>query len=253
MPIKYSELPLSSALLPKANTMSSIADNIATTLNRIRDAEQFAQRDQGSVTLLAVSKTKPVEQLRAAYAAGQRHFGENYLQDALPKMALLAELDICWHFIGPLQSNKSRPVAEQFDWFHSLDRFKIAQRLSDQRPADKAPLNICIQVNISAEASKSGVLPEQVAELAGQVQQLPGIMLRGLMAIPAASLDAAGQAQAFAQMRQLFEQLKPLAPQLDTLSMGMSADLDVAVAQGSTMVRIGTAIFGTRDNSQVQP
>ena len=232
--------------------MSSIANNIATTLDRIRDAEQLAKRDHGSVTLLAVSKTKPVELMRAAYDAGQRHFGENYLQDALPKMEQLAELDICWHFIGPLQSNKSRAVAEQFDWFHSLDRLKIAQRLSDQRPVDKAPLNVCIQVNISAEESKSGVMPEQVAELAEQIQLLPGLQLRGLMAIPSASLDASGQAQAFARMRQLLEQLQASAQlnglQLDTLSMGMSADLDVAVAQGSTMVRIGTAIFGARDS-----
>lgn len=232
--------------------MSSIADNIAITLDRIHDAEQQAQRVKGSVTLLAVSKTKPAEQLRQAYDAGQRHFGENYLQDALPKMAQLAELDICWHFIGPLQSNKSRAVAEQFDWFHSLDRLKIAQRLSDQRPAGKSPLNLCIQVNVSAEASKSGVMPDQVITLAKQIEPLPGLQLRGLMAIPSASLDAEGQAQAFGRMRQLQEQLQSAlmsttAAQLDTLSMGMSADLDVAVAQGSTMVRIGKAIFGTRN------
>ncbi|MEH6471485.1 MAG: YggS family pyridoxal phosphate-dependent enzyme [Halopseudomonas sp.] len=229
--------------------MSSIADNITTTLTRIRDAEQVAGRSSESVTLLAVSKTKPVALLREAYAAGQRHFGENYLQDALPKIEQLAELDICWHFIGPLQSNKSRSVAEYFDWFHSLDRLKIAQRLSEQRPQERAPLNVCIQINISAEASKSGVLPEQAAELVQQVQQLPRLRLCGLMAIPSASLDDAGQRQAFAQMRELFKQLKPLAPQMDTLSMGMSGDLEVAVAEGSTLVRIGTAIFGARDYS----
>ncbi len=229
--------------------MSSIADNISATLTRIRDAEQQAGRLPASVTLLAVSKTKPAQQLRQAYSAGQRHFGENYLQDALPKIEQLADLDICWHFIGPLQSNKSRAVAEHFDWFHSLDRFKIAQRLSEQRPAPLAPLNVCIQINISAEASKSGVVPEQAAALVKQVQELQGLCLRGLMAIPAASLDAAGQHQAFAQMRVLFDTLKPLAPQMDTLSMGMSDDLEVAVAQGSTLVRIGTAIFGARASS----
>lgn len=227
--------------------MSSVADNIAATLRRIRSAEQTAGRASDSVQLLAVSKTKPAALLREAYQAGQRSFGENYLQDALPKIAELAELDICWHFIGPLQSNKTRSVAEHFDWFHSLDRLKIAQRLSSQRPDDRSPLNVCIQINISAEASKSGVMPEQAAELLQQIQPLPGIEVRGLMAIPAADLDSQGQRQVFAQMRALFEQLKPLAPQLDTLSMGMSADLDSAIAEGSTLVRIGTAIFGARD------
>ncbi|MEH6648765.1 MAG: YggS family pyridoxal phosphate-dependent enzyme [Motiliproteus sp.] len=232
--------------------MSSIANNIADTLQRIHDAEQCAQRSEGSVVLLAVSKTKPAAQLRQAFEAGQRDFGENYLQDALPKMKQLADLAICWHFIGPLQSNKSRSVAESFDWFHSLERLKIAQRLSDQRPPELAPLNVCIQVNISAEASKSGVMPEQVVELAQQIAALPRLQLRGLMAIPAAALDEAGQRQAFAAMRQLLQQLKatlpaPTANQVDTLSMGMSGDLEIAVAQGSTMVRIGTAIFGSRD------
>ncbi|MEH6823328.1 MAG: YggS family pyridoxal phosphate-dependent enzyme [Motiliproteus sp.] len=229
--------------------MSSIADNISTTLTRIHDAEQKFGREPDSVTLLAVSKTKPAQQLRQAYAAGQRHFGENYLQDALPKVEQLADLDICWHFIGPLQSNKSRAVAEHFDWFHSLDRIKIAQRLSEQRPASRTPLNICIQINISAEASKSGILPEQAAELVQQVQRLPGVQLRGLMAIPSANLDQAGQRLAFAHMQTLFETLKPLAPQMDTLSMGMSDDLEAAVAEGSTLVRIGTAIFGDRERS----
>ncbi len=229
--------------------MSSIASNIAATVRRIRDAEQIAQRSASSVTLLAVSKTKPVERLREAYIAGQRDFGENYLQDALPKIEQLAGLGICWHFIGPLQSNKSRLVAEHFDWFHSLDRAKIARRLSEQRPAALGPLNVCIQVNISVEASKSGVMPAQAAALAKEIQGLPGLSLRGLMAIPSSALDDAGQTLAFTQMRQLFEQLKPLAPQMDTLSMGMSDDLEAAVAEGSTLVRIGTAIFGDRERS----
>ena len=235
------------SLLLKEKPMSSIADNISTTLNRIRSAEQKFGRDPGSVSLLAVSKTKPVALLRQAYDAGQRHFGENYLQDALPKIEALADLDICWHFIGPLQSNKSRAVAEHFGWFHSLDRLKIAQRLSQQRPATKAPLKVCIQINISAEASKSGILPEQAAELVEQIQRLPRLRLCGLMAIPAADLDPQGQRQAFVQMRELFEALKLLAPQMDTLSMGMSDDLEAAVAEGSTLVRIGTAIFGARE------
>lgn len=232
--------------------MSSIANNIAATLKRIHDAEQCAQRSEGSVALLAVSKTKPAEQIRQAFDAGQRDFGENYLQDALPKVDQLADLAICWHFIGPLQSNKSRSVAESFDWFHSLERLKIAQRLSDQRPVELAPLNVCIQVNISAEASKSGVMAEQVVELAQQIVVLPGLQLRGLMAIPAAALDETGQRQAFAEMQELFQQLKAALPsavadRIDTLSMGMSSDLEIAVEQGSTMVRIGTAIFGSRD------
>lgn len=234
--------------------MSSIANNIAATLKRIHDAEQCVRRPEGSVVLLAVSKTKPAEQLRQAFEVGQRDFGENYLQDALPKMEQLADLAICWHFIGPLQSNKSRSVAESFDWFHSLERLKIAQRLSDQRPPELAPLNVCIQVNISAETSKSGVMPEQVVELAQQIVVLPRLQLRGLMAIPAAALDETGQRQAFAEMQQLFQLLKVALPALaadriDTLSMGMSSDLEIAVEQGSTMVRIGTAIFGSRDTA----
>ncbi|WP_421867495.1 YggS family pyridoxal phosphate-dependent enzyme [Motiliproteus sp.] len=232
--------------------MSSIASNIASTLNLIRDAEQRSGRAAGSVGLLAVSKTKPVAMLREAYEAGQRDFGENYLQDALPKMEQLAELDICWHFIGPLQSNKTRAVAEKFDWFHALDRLKIARRLSEQRPADKAPLNVCLQINISDEQSKSGVAPDEAAELVTELVKLPGLKLRGLMAIPAADLDQAGQRNAFARMRQLFEQLQPQAPELDTLSMGMSGDLASAVAEGSTLVRIGTAIFGARDYARPQ-
>lgn len=232
--------------------MSSIASNITSTLNLIRDAEQRSGREAGSVGLLAVSKTKPVEMLREAYDAGQRDFGENYLQDALPKIEQLAELDICWHFIGPLQSNKTRAVAEKFDWFHALDRLKIARRLSEQRPVNKAPLNVCLQINISDEQSKSGVAPDEAAELVAELVKLPGLKLRGLMAIPAADLDEAGQRDAFARMRQLFEQLQPQVAELDTLSMGMSGDLVSAVAEGSTLVRIGTAIFGARDYARPQ-
>jgi pyridoxal phosphate enzyme (YggS family) len=238
---------LQPVLLLKEKPMSSIANRISTTLTRISDAEQRFGRLPESVTLLAVSKTKPAQMIRQAYSAGQRHFGENYLQDALPKIEQLADLDICWHFIGPLQSNKSRAVAEHFDWFHSLDRFKIAQRLSEQRPATKSPLKVCIQINISREASKSGILPEQAADLVRQVQGLPGLRLCGLMAIPAAGLDKTGQREAFAALRLLLRALQPLAPQMSTLSMGMSDDLEAAVAEGATVVRIGTAIFGVRE------
>lgn len=227
--------------------MTSIAENIQRTLTQIRDSEVLFKRVPDSVKLLAVSKTKPAEQLREAYAAGQRDFGENYLQDALGKIEQLADLAIVWHFIGPLQSNKTRPVAEHFDWVHSIDRLKIAQRLNDQRPASLSPLNICLQINISDEANKSGIAPVDAPTLVAELIKLPNLRLRGLMAIPAADLDETGQRQAFAALRRLFEQLLPLAPGMDTLSMGMSQDLDAAIAEGSNLVRIGTAIFGARD------
>ncbi len=227
--------------------MTSIAENIAQTLTRIREAEACCQRRPHSVHLLAVSKTRPADELRQAYAAGVRSFGENYLQDALEKIEQLADLDICWHFIGPLQSNKTRAVATHFHWLHSVDRLKIAQRLSEQRPSEMAPLNLCIQVNISAEASKSGVLPEQTEALVRAVRPLKNLSLRGLMAIPAAGLSEAQQLQAFGRLKALFERLRLIAPEMDTLSMGMSQDLEAAVAQGATIVRIGTAIFGPRN------
>ena len=218
-------------------------------MTRIREAELRACRPAGSVALLAVSKTRTPDEVRQAYAAGLRAFGENYLQDALSKIEPLADLDICWHFIGPLQSNKTRAVATHFDWVHSVDRLKIAQRLSEQRPADMPPLNLCIQVNISREPSKSGVAPDEVLALARQVALLPRVVLRGLMAIPAADLDAAEQRHTFARMQQLLEQLQAHLPAVDTLSMGMSDDLEAAVAEGSTLVRIGTALFGPRPES----
>ncbi|SHI09969.1 YggS family pyridoxal phosphate-dependent enzyme [Ferrimonas marina] len=227
--------------------MSTISERIQQAQNRIQQATAEAKRPEGSVTLLAVSKTKPAEMVREAHQAGLSHFGENYLQDALDKMAQLADLPLTWHFIGPLQSNKTRPVAEHFHWVHSVDRDKIAQRLSDQRPAGMAPLNVCLQVNISAEQSKSGVTPEQLPALAELVEQLPGLNLRGLMAIPAASDDPAEQRQAFARLRALQQQLLVKHPGLTTLSMGMSNDLEAAIYEGSTMVRIGTALFGARD------
>ncbi len=226
--------------------MTTIAERISQAKNRVASAAREAQRSGEAITLLAVSKTKPAESIRAAHAAGLTEFGENYLQEALDKIAQLQDLPLHWHFIGPLQSNKTRPVAEQFSWVHSVDRLKIAQRLNDQRPPELPPLNLCLQVNISGEESKSGVEPAQLAALAAQVEPLPRVRLRGLMAIPAASNDAQQQRQAFARMRELFLELQPHHPHMDTLSMGMSGDLEAAIAEGSTMVRLGTALFGAR-------
>ena len=227
--------------------MSTIADNILQVSSRIQAATQAANRSEDSVQLLAVSKTKPAQALREAYAAGLRDFGENYLQEALGKQLELADLPLIWHFIGPIQSNKTRAIAEHFDWVHSVDRLKIAQRLSEQRPADLPPLNICIQVNVSGEASKSGCTPQDLPALAQAISVLPRLKLRGLMAIPEPTEDRAEQDAAFAAVQKLQASLD--LP-LDTLSMGMSHDLESAIAQGATWVRIGTALFGARDYSQ---
>ena len=227
--------------------MSTIAGNIAQVEARIRAAALAVQRDVTSIHLLAVSKTKPAAALREAYAAGLRDFGENYLQEARAKQVELADLPLCWHFIGPIQSNKTRDIAEHFAWVHSVDRLKIAQRLSDQRPADLPPLNICIQVNVSGEASKSGCNPADLPALAAAISGLPRLKLRGLMAIPEPTEDRAEQDAAFATVRTLQESLNM---GLDTLSMGMSHDLESAIAQGATWVRIGTALFGARDYGQ---
>lgn len=226
--------------------MSTIAENIAKVGERIRAAAQASGRDLDHIGLLAVSKTKPAAAVREAYAAGIRDFGENYLQEALEKQTELSELPLIWHFIGPIQSNKTKPIAEHFAWVHSVDRLKIAQRLSEQRPTDLPPLNICLQVNVSAEDSKSGCAPAELAALAQGVSQLPNLRLRGLMAIPEPTDDVAAQRAAFARLRELRDGL-PLP--LDTLSMGMSHDLDAAIAEGATWVRIGTALFGARDYS----
>jgi pyridoxal phosphate enzyme (YggS family) len=228
--------------------MSTIADNIAQVSSRIHAAAVAAKRDTDSVQLLAVSKTKPAEALREAYAAGLRDFGENYLQEALSKQLELADLPLIWHFIGPIQSNKTRAIAEHFAWVHSVDRLKIAQRLSEQRPADLPPLNICIQVNVSGEASKSGCTPADLPALANAISELPRIKLRGLMAIPEPTEDRAAQDAAFAAVQRLQASLN--LP-LDTLSMGMSHDLESAIAMGATWVRIGTALFGARDSQQM--
>lgn len=230
-------------------TDNALPESLASARERLRRALEDAGRSPISATLLAVSKTKPAEMLREAWQHGQREFGENYLQEALDKQAALEDLDgIVWHFIGPLQSNKTRAVAEQFAWVHSVDRLKIAKRLSEQRPAALPPLNVCLQVNISREASKSGVLPEDALALAQEIAALPGLALRGLMAIPAPAETLEAQRQPLAALRQLLEELQAALPEapLDTLSMGMSDDLEAAVLEGATLVRLGTAIFGAR-------
>ncbi|SDK11524.1 hypothetical protein SAMN04488540_11935 [Ferrimonas sediminum] len=226
--------------------MTTIADQLSLAQQRIAQSARNSDRHPDQITLLAVSKTKPAPLLQQAFEAGQRHFGENYLQEALEKQQQLAELPIIWHFIGPIQSNKTRPIAQHFDWVHSVDRLKIAQRLSEQRPASLPPLNLCIQVNVSHEASKSGVAADELMSLAEQIHDLPNLTLRGVMAIPMASSDPAHQRQQFSQVKKLFNELKSRFGGIDTLSMGMSGDLDAAIEQGSTMVRLGTAIFGAR-------
>lgn len=227
--------------------MSTIAENIAKVGVRIREAAQASQRDYAAIGLLAVSKTKPAAAIREAFAAGVQNFGENYLQEALEKQSELNDLPLTWHFIGPIQSNKTRPIAEHFAWVHSVDRLKIAQRLSEQRPPHLPPLNICLQVNVSGEASKSGCNPDELAALAHAVARLPNLRLRGLMAIPEPSEDPSEQRAAFARLRELQQGLQL---DLDTLSMGMSHDLEAAVAEGATWLRIGTALFGARDYSK---
>jgi PLP dependent protein len=228
--------------------MASIELKLQQLLLRIGDACTLAQRPVQSVTLLAVSKTQPPEAVRRAHAAGQRLFGENYVQEALAKIEALADLraDIEWHLIGPLQSNKTREVAAAFDWVHTVDRLKIAQRLSEQRPAHLPPLQVCVQVNVSAEASKAGVEPAEASVLAQAISLLPRLRLRGLMSIPEAVDGFQAQRAPHRRLRELFEALRSQGLALDTLSMGMSADLEAAIAEGSTVVRVGSALFGAR-------
>jgi pyridoxal phosphate enzyme (YggS family) len=232
--------------------MTNSKTRLQSVMNFIKLAEQQANRPQDSVQLLAVSKTWPASRLRELAEAGQTSFGENYLQEALEKIAALKDLALEWHFIGPVQSNKTREIAAHFDWVESVDRLKIAQRLSDQRPANLPPLNICLQVNIDNESSKSGVQPDKLMELAAAVSQLDTIRLRGLMVIPAIAETIEQQLDAFGRAQQLFSQLKTAHPDVDTLSMGMSADMQAAITQGSTMVRIGTALFGERHTPDKQ-
>jgi pyridoxal phosphate enzyme (YggS family) len=231
--------------------MSAIRQNLQAVRQRIHEAADSAQRDEHDILLLAVSKTFDADAVIDAAAAGQRAFGENYLQEALDKITTIRaarpDLPLEWHFIGPIQSNKTRPIAEHFHWVHSVDREKIAQRLSEQRPVGLPPLNICLQVNISGEASKSGVMPGDVIAVAKTIAALPRICLRGLMAIPEPEQNETQQRAPFRQLRALFDQLRAEGLPLDTLSMGMSADMPAAIAEGATIVRIGSAIFGTRD------
>ncbi|HJU50376.1 MAG TPA: YggS family pyridoxal phosphate-dependent enzyme [Pseudogulbenkiania sp.] len=225
---------------------SAISSSLEAIQRRLAAAEAAAGREPGSVRLLAVSKTFPADAIQEAYAAGQRAFGENYVQELQAKGAELAGLDVEWHFIGPLQSNKTRPVAELAHWVHSVERLKIAERLSAQRPETLLPLNVCLQVNVSGEASKSGCAPHEAVALARAVAALPRLKLRGLMCIPEPGVDPARLAGQFALLRQLDEELVAQGLELDTLSMGMSSDLELAVREGSTLVRVGTAIFGSR-------
>ncbi len=228
--------------------MATIAENIQEVRQRIAAACALARRPLESVTLLAVAKTFPADAVRAAFDAGERSFGENYVQEALDKITALADLRdlLQWHLIGPLQSNKTRVVAESFDWVHTVDRLKIAQRLSEQRPAGLPPLQLCLQVNISGESSKSGLATDEVLDVARTVAALPRVRLRGLMAVPAPASDPAEQRLPHARLRELLARLQRDGLDVDTLSMGMTVDLEAAIAEGATIVRVGTAIFGER-------
>lgn len=227
--------------------MGMIYNNLQTVRAQIGAACAQCGRNPDEVALLAVSKTMAADAVRQAYAAGQRQFGENYIQEGVDKVQQLADLDgVVWHMIGPIQSNKTRDVAAHFDWVHSIDRLKIAQRLAEQRPAHLPPLNVCIQVNIDGGINKSGVVPGQALALALQMQALPQLRLRGIMAIPEPTTDLIANSLVFASVKALFLSLKTQCTDMDTLSMGMSADMQAAISQGSTMVRVGTAIFGQR-------
>ena len=238
-------MPSSTPIYPTQH--ANIAENLHQIQQNIIDICHRYHRSPLDVLLLAVSKTKPAEDIRCAFEAGQTRFGENYLQEALAKMQALNDLPLEWHFIGSIQSNKTRDLAQHFSWVHSVDRLKIAQRLSQQRPDSLPPLNICLEINISQQASKSGFRLEQLSEIVEEVISLPNLKLRGLMAIPAQAESFAEQRSLFAQMNQALQLLQQKHPQLDTLSMGMSNDMEAAIAEGSTMLRIGTAIFGARN------
>ena len=226
--------------------MQNMEKNLERVRARIIEAATTFKRDPDSILLLAVSKKKPASDIRRAYQLGQRDFGENYLQEAQQKMCELQDLDIHWHFIGAIQSNKTRAIAEAFDWAHCIDRAKIARRLSDQRPANLSPLQVCIQVNLDLEDSKAGVQLDAVPDLAAEIHQLPGIRLRGLMTIPAPRESMDEQRAAFARLATCLDALRQQGIDCDTLSMGMTQDMEAAIAEGSTLLRIGTAIFGER-------
>lgn len=229
--------------------MTTIASALQAVRQRIELAATAAGRPLAAIQLLAVSKTFPAAAVRQAYTAGQRAFGESYVQEAMDKILALNDLPLKWHFIGPLQSNKTRPIAENFSWVHSVDRARIAERLSAGRPADLPDLQVCLQANISGEASKGGVAPEDLLALARHVQTLPRLKLRGLMAIPEPTADVERQRRDFRTLRELLEQLNSQGFQLDTLSMGMTSDLEAAIAEGATIVRVGSAIFGEREKT----
>lgn len=229
--------------------MTSIAENIAAVIEQIQRFERLYQRGHGKVSLLAVSKQQDATSIRSAYAAGLRNFGENYLQEAEQKIAVLCDLDICWHFIGPIQTNKTRGIASHFAWVHSVDREKVARRLSEQRDPALGPLNVCIQINLSREASKSGVELAECRQLCESISTLPNLTLRGLMAIPAPETDFIAQRTGFRRLAAEYKALAHVFPTMDTLSMGMSNDFEAAIAEGSTLVRIGSALFGARHSS----
>lgn len=229
--------------------MINIAERASNIRARIDKACQLAGRASDEVTLIAVSKTQPVEALKQARDAGLIHLGENYVQEAVEKFDQLKDLDLCWHFIGPLQSNKTRLIAERFDWLHTLDRAKIAKRINDQRPENLPPMRVLIQVNISQDPNKSGVSLEEIAELAEYLQTLPHLELRGLMAIPAADLPEETLRQQFQQLKNSQTALHQQYPECDTLSIGMSDDFEIAIDCGATMIRVGSAIFGPRQYS----
>lgn len=229
--------------------MGAIAEALQDIHRRIDDALAASGRPAASTRLLAVSKTFPAEAIRAAHAAGQTAFGESYLQEALAKIEQLADLGLEWHFIGPIQSNKTRPIAERFAWVHGVDRLKLAERLSAARPAEMPPLDVCLQVNIGGEASKGGVAPAEAIALAHRVAALPRLKLRGFMAIPRPTSDRAEQRAQFRQLRELFDRARADGLAIDTLSMGMSDDLEAAIMEGATIVRVGSAIFGARDKT----
>jgi PLP dependent protein len=231
--------------------MGAITAALQACRKRIDSACHAAGRTRNCAHLMAVSKTFPITAIREAYAAGQRVFGESYLQEALPKLEQLADLAIEWHFIGPMQSNKTRQIATHFDWVHSVAREKIAQRLSEQRPSGLPPLQVCLQVNVSGEASKSGVEPDAALALARVVAGLPNLQLRGFMAIPEPGLSLPAQRSRFRQVAALLDAAKAAGLPLDTLSMGMSDDLEAAIMEGATMVRVGTAIFGARQHFEI--
>jgi pyridoxal phosphate enzyme (YggS family) len=231
--------------------MASIAEGLQAVAERIRRAAEASGRAASEIRLLAVSKAFPADAVRAAHVAGQRAFGENYVQEALDKMGALSDLDIEWHFTGPIQSNKTGAITRHFDWVHGIGREQIARRLSDARPPDRGVLQVCVQVNVSGEASKSGVAPEAAVPLARSVAALPGLRLRGLMTIPRHGSEAEVRAQ-FRRLRELAEELRASGIDVDTLSMGMSDDLEIAIAEGATLVRVGTAIFGPRRRQPAQ-